>query len=182
MLNNKRTLLIAAALLSASGSANSAEIFYDVADFYTYSVQTSVWTTHFNPQPDHNNHQKLIGIERFGENFATQPVQSRVAALDNATPLIGLSFFQNSYSQSTIYAYAGFRQPLSTNRNTQIYAKITAGFIHGYRHEYQHKVPFNHFGISPAAVPSLGLQHKRFSADMIVFGASGIMINVGYSF
>ncbi|RUO26092.1 sn-glycerol-3-phosphate transporter [Aliidiomarina minuta] len=166
----------------ASGSARSAELFYDIADFYSYSVQTSVWTTHFNPQPEHNNHQELIGIERFGDNFATQPILDRTTLLKNATPLIGISFFQNSYSQSTVYAYAGFRQPLSANQRTHIYAKITAGFIHGYRHEFQHKVPFNHFGISPAAVPSVGLQHQRFNAEIILFGASGTMINVGYSF
>lgn len=182
MLSNKRTLLVTATLLSVSGSAKSAELFYDVADFYSYAIQASVWTTHFNPQPEHNNNQQLIGIERFGDNFATQPIQNRVALFESATPLLGLSLFQNSYSQSTIYAYAGFRQPISANQQTHIYAKITAGFIHGYRHEFQHKVPFNHFGISPAAIPSLGLQHQRFNAEIIMFGMSGIMINAGYSF
>lgn len=28
-------------------------------------VQTSLWTKHYHPEPDHNNHQKLLNLEYY---------------------------------------------------------------------------------------------------------------------
>jgi len=36
----------------------------DAADKGFWYLQTSVVTRHFSPDPEHNNHQDLIGLER----------------------------------------------------------------------------------------------------------------------
>lgn len=152
------------------------------ADGYRYNVSTSLWTTHFNPQPEHNNTQRFLGLERYGDNYVTAPLQARFSALQNAAPLLGLAHFSNSYSQATWYAYAGFGKTVWQRNELQASVKITAGFIHGYRNEFQYKIPFNSYGTSPAAVPSVNLRYRRLNGEAILFGASGLMLNIGYSF
>ena len=148
----------------------------------TYNVTTSLWTTHFSPRDEHNNTQRFIGFERHADNFVTNSVQNYVEALQRADPLLGIAHFQNSFDQSTIYAYAGFTKAVWERQELTARVKITAGFIHGYRGEYQHKIPFNHFGTAPAAIPSVTMQYHQFNTEVILFGASGLMVNVGYSF
>lgn len=152
------------------------------ADGYRYNLSTSLWTTHFNPRPEHNNTQKFLGLERYGDNYVTAPLQARFAPLESADPLLGIAHFSNSYSQATVYAYAGFNRTFWQRDELQASIKITAGFIHGYRNEFQTKIPFNSYGTSPAAVPSLSLRYRRLNGEAILFGASGIMLNIGYSF
>lgn len=151
-------------------------------DRYEYTLSVSLATTHFNPQPEHNNTQRFKGIERWGDNFVSQPLSERFSMLESAEPLVGLAHFQNSFHQSTLYAYAGYRYNVYQYQQLQLYSKITFGFIHGYRGEYQDKIPFNNLGTAPAAIPSVGLQYKRGHGELIFFGASGLMINIGLSF
>jgi hypothetical protein len=56
-------------------------------------AQTSVYTRHYSPDPEHNNHQDLIGIER---NQASGWV-------------FGGATFRNSFRQRSNYAYVGKR-------------------------------------------------------------------------
>jgi hypothetical protein len=147
-----------------------------------YTVQTSLWTTHFNNKPYHNNHQRLLGIERFGANVATDAIKDRISLFDSATPLAGATLFKNSFHQSTRYAYIGFRQPLIGDYQNNLYIKLTGGVMHGYRGEYRDKIPFNRFGTSVVAIPSAGIQLRRFTAETVLFGAAGVMVNVGYRF
>jgi hypothetical protein len=152
---------------------------YESTDFV---IQASLWTTHFNNKPYHNNEQRLLGIERLGENFITRPLQGRLVMLESATPLAGFTTFRNSFSQRTRYAYAGFRQSLIGNQDAHMYFKVTGGLMHGYRGEYRDKIPLNQFGTAAVAVPSIGFQFQRFNAETVVFGVAGVMLNVGYSF
>jgi len=147
-----------------------------------YAVQASVWTTHFNPQPYHNNNQRLLGVERFGDNFVTDPLTRHTSLFDAATPLAGATLFRNSFNQRSAYAYAGFRQPIVRSYRTEFYVKLTGGVIHGYRGEHRDKIPLNRFGTTIAVLPSLGAQHNRVNAEAVLFGAAGMMINVGFSF
>lgn len=151
-------------------------------DRYEYTLSTSLATTHFNPQPEHNNTQRFKGLERWGDNFVSQPLTERFPILENAEPLVGLAHFKNSFHQSTLYAYAGYRYNFYQYQQFQLFSKITFGFIHGYRGEYQHKIPFNRFGTAPAAIPSVGFQYKRGQGELVFFGASGLMLNIGVSF
>lgn len=149
---------------------------------YRYTLGTSLWTTHFNPQPEHNNTQRFLGVERHGSNFVTEPLQARFAALESADPMLGLAYFKNSYHQSTLFAYAGLSKAFWEHRAVTARIKVSAGFIHGYRNQFQYKVPLNNLGTSPAAIPSLTLHYRQFNTEMILFGTSGLMLNVGYSF
>ena len=63
----------------------------DDGDFWY--LQTSVYTRHFNPDPEHNNHQDLLGLE-----------YNRADGV-----LAGGATFRNSFSQRSNYAYLGKR-------------------------------------------------------------------------
>ncbi|WP_193072626.1 sn-glycerol-3-phosphate transporter [Pseudomonas sp. FME51] len=132
------------------------------AEPYWY-VQGSVWTTHFSPQPDHNNHQDLIGIERHREN----------------SYLWGAATFRHSFGGRSYYAYGGKRFDFS---GTPFNAKLTAGLMHGYKGEYRDKIPLNHFGIAPVVIPSVGASCGPVGVDLVLLGAAATMVNVGIKF
>lgn len=123
-------------------------------------IQTSLLTRHFNPKPEHNNHQKLIGIERNRDD----------------SYIWGGATFLNSFEQRSFYAYGGKRFDFS---GTPFYTKLTGGFIHGYKGEYRDKVPFNKFKIAPVILPSIGIKFSRIQADAILLGANALIVTVG---
>lgn len=123
-------------------------------------VQTSVWTSHFDPQPDHNNNQDLIGVERHRDD----------------SYLWGAATFRHSFGARSWYGYAGKRFEFE---GTPFNAKLTGGLLYGYRGEYRDKVPFNRFGIAPAVIPSVGVSYQRVGVDVLLLGAAAAMINVG---
>lgn len=131
----------------------------------TILLQTTVYTVHFNPSPDHVNHQDLIGIE--------------VERPDHW--LFGFGAFRNSFGQPAQYLYGGKRFHL-IGHNPELYAKLTAGLLHGYKGEYKDKIPFNHLGVAPAILPALGIQLDRFDAELVLFGLAGMTLTVGVSF
>nr|WP_285275554.1 sn-glycerol-3-phosphate transporter [Halopseudomonas bauzanensis] len=123
-------------------------------------IQGSVWTTHFDPQPDHNNNQDLIGLERHrGDSY-----------------LWGAATFRHSFGERSWYGYAGKRFEFA---GTPFNAKLTAGLLYGYRGEYRDKIPFNRFGVAPAVIPSVGVSYQRVGVDVVLLGAAAAMINVG---
>lgn len=129
-----------------------------------WQVQTSLWTTHFSPEPEHNNRQELLGVERqYSEDYW----------------LWGGATFRNSFRQRSLYAYGGREFPLL---ETPFYAKLTAGLLWGYRGEYRDKIPLNHLGVAPAILPAIGYRRQRIGAELVVFGVAGTMLNVGYRF
>ena len=127
-------------------------------------VSTSLYTRHFHPSPDHNNHQRLIGLERIRDDGR----------------LIGLAFFRNSFDQPSTMAFIGQRWD-STERLPGAYLKLIGGLLHGYKDEYRDKIPFNRFGIAPVVIPSVGWQFGRGALEMVLFGNSGVMWTVGYT-
>jgi hypothetical protein len=128
-------------------------------------LSTSVYTRHFHPSPDHNNHQRLLSAERIRDDGR----------------LIGLAFFRNSFDQPSTLAFVGQRWD-STERLPGAYLKLIGGFLHGYKGEYRDKIPFNRFGIAPVVIPSVGWQYGRGAIEMVLFGNSGVMWTVGYTF
>lgn len=126
-------------------------------------IQTSVWTTHFSPDPEHNNRQDLLGVERHYKNDW----------------LWGGATFRNSFSQRSVYAYVGRQLFLP---ETPFYAKLTAGVLWGYRGEYRDKIPLNHLGVAPAILPSVGVSWGSVGAELVMFGTAGTMLTVGYRF
>lgn len=124
-------------------------------------VQGSVWTKHFSPDPEHNNNQNLIGLERHRDD----------------SYLWGAATFRHSFGGRSHYGYVGKRFDFA---GTPFNAKLTAGLLHGYRGEYRDKIPFNRFGIAPAVIPSLGASYRRVGVDVVLLGTAATMVNVGF--
>lgn len=146
-------------------------------------LQTSVWTKHYNSNSDHNNHQKLMNVEYYFNDemkFLVKP--SKASWRDDVRWLVGGATFNNSYKQQSTYLYGGGRYDFTLNENTKVYAKLTAGLLHGYRGEYKDKIPLNSLGIAPAILPALGLQYRRVNLELVPFAAAGVMFNAGFYF
>jgi len=127
-----------------------------------FYFETSLYTKHFSSDPNHDNHQNLILVEwKITEQW-----------------LVGASFFDNSFGQSSQYVYGGFRfRPFDALQ--PLYFKISAGLVHGYTGEYKDKIPFNNSGIAPAIVPSMGYCINRFCSELVIFGSAGALITFG---
>lgn len=96
--------------------------------------------------------------------------------------LCGLALFRNSFGQPATYAYVGqawqglWGQPKLT-------AKVSAGLIYGYRNEFQHKIPFNDYGVAPAVIPSLSYDFTAHdSGQMMLLGTAGVLFAYGHRF
>lgn len=148
-------------------------------------LQTSVWTRHYSPEPDHNNNQDLIGLEwqapetlRFDWQHDGDAV-GRMPWLADVNWVAGVATFRNSFSQRSTYVYGGARYDLHTTANTRVYAKVSAGLLHGYRGEYRDKIPLNRFGVAPAILSAVGVEYRRMNIEVIPFGTAGMMLNLG---
>ena len=89
----------------------------------------------------------------------------------------GAAFFSNSFGQPSVYAYYGYKyaRPFGLQ---DWYWHVTAGLMYGYKEPYEHKVPFNYKGLSPAIVPSIGYQlNARAAVEMQVLGSAGLMFS-----
>lgn len=129
-------------------------------------VQTSLYTTHFRPKPEHTNNQRLISVELHTPDLW----------------FTGAARFKNSFDQDSLYLYAGRELTLWERDATRIRAKLSAGALHGYRGEFRDKIPFNRYGVAPAILPSVGVSWQRLETDLIVFGAAGLMLTAGWRF
>ena len=126
-------------------------------------AQTSVYTRHFSPDPEHNNNQDLIGIERH----------------DASNWLFGAATFRNSFRQRSYYAYAGKRFDSDTY---PVYLKLTGGLLEGYHGDYQDKIPLNRFGVAPVIIPSVGAYYGPVAAELVLLGFNAAMITTGLRF
>ena len=163
--------LIASTAAGADSSADSPDGNQPAASAWSapepwrtdrFYLATSLYTKHFYYNPDHDDHQNLIQGEW---NVTTQW-------------LAGLSLFNNSFGQPTQYLYGGYRfRPFDSVQ--PLYLKLTAGLVHGYKDQYQSKIPFNNAGVAPVIIPSLGYCVYRFCSEAIIFGAAGLMVTFG---
>lgn len=148
-------------LLVQSGCALASETPEQDEGFWY--IQTSVYTRHFSPDPEHNNNQDLIGLER------NEP----------SGWVYGAATFRNSFRQRSYYAYAGKR---FDHHDYPVYAKLTGGAIQGYRGEYRDKIPLNRYGIAPVIIPSIGAYVGPVAAELVLLGANAAMITTGLRF
>lgn len=125
-------------------------------------LQTSLYTRHFHPTPEHQNHNKLVNLERQRSDDW----------------LGGAAWFLNSFDQPTWYLYIG-RQWRPFDSMPNVHVKLTGGLIHGYKDQYKDKIPLNHWGTAPALLPSIGYSGKRFGTEVILFGTAGLMWTAG---
>lgn len=125
---------------------------------------TSIYTKHFEPDPDHVNHQKLLGIE---------------AHLTNNW-LFGLATFDNSFGQRSEYLYAGYQWPLFHSRHWHF--KLTGGLLYGYKEPFEDKIPLNGLGVAPAILPTLGFSYKFFIIEANLLGNAAVTVTAGITF
>ncbi len=156
------SMTLTAVLLGASGSIRAQAQSSEGAHGF-WVVQTSVYTRHFSPSPDHTNRQDLLGLER-----------NEASGL-----LYGGATFRNSFAQRSFYGYVGKR---FDSRRYPLYLKVTGGLLKGYKGRYRDKIPLNRQGIAPVIIPGAGVQLGVVSAEAVLLGASAAMINVGLRF
>jgi hypothetical protein len=129
-----------------------------------WRIQTSLYTKHFDPDPDHVNNQNLIGLEVGFEN----------------NWLAGAAFFQNSFGQDSQYIFMGKTWSLFSSKYW--YFKLTGGLLHGYKEPYEDKIPLNGLGIAPAILPALGFKYKMFLIEANLAGTAAMTITAGIAF
>lgn len=134
---------------------------WQIESWYTF---TTLYTNHFDSDPDHNNHQKLLGLEVWTQNRW----------------LFGFAAFDNSYNQNSQYLYAGYRWELFDS--PYWYAKVTGGLLHGYKGQYEDKIPLNGLGVAPVIVPTLGFRYRSWVTEVSLAGTAAVVVSAGFSF
>ena len=152
-----RFITMAGLLLIAVSNASALEIT-------EWRFQTSLYTKHWDPDPDHVNNSKLLNIE-----FET-----------GSRWIYGFAQFDNSFGQPSQYLYAGYSWPLL--KSEWAYFKLTGGLLNGYDEPFDEKIPFNDLGIAPAIIPTFGVKYKRVFSELQILGNSAITITAGFSF
>lgn len=132
-------------------------------------VGFSPYTEHFRNNPEYAKHTYLVDL-------GIQSQYDKVWGSD--ATLFGLAIFKNSYGQPSQYIYWGQQWDIKP----WLYAKVTAGLLHGYKGKYKTNIPFNDLGVAPAIIPSVGLRYGNFRVEGVVLGFSALMFNVGYTF
>ena len=132
-----------------------------------FYFQTSVYTVHFSSDPAHDNTQRLLNLEwRLNQRWL------------EGQWLVGAAVFDNSFGQNSEYIYGGLLwRPIESSQ--PFYLKLTAGVIHGYKGDYQNKIPYNSSGYAPGILPSMGYCYNRFCSELVLFGTAGLMLTVG---
>jgi len=150
-------LMFTGLLLMVAANANALDI-------KEWRFQTSLYTKHWDSDPEHVNHSKLLNLEIETTNRW----------------IYGFGYFDNSFGQPSQYLYAGYSWPLL--RTDWAYFKLTGGLLHGYKEPYEDKIPLNGLGIAPAIIPTFGLRYKRVFTELQILGTAAITVTAGFSF
>jgi hypothetical protein len=134
---------------------------WKVDEWYLF---TSLYTKHWDDDPDHVNNQNLLGFEAHMKN----------------NWLFGLALFDNSFGQNSQFLYAGYMWDLFGSEH--FYFKLTGGLLHGYKEPYEDKIPLNGLGVAPAILPTFGFQYKFFVTEVNIAGTAAITITAGIAF
>jgi hypothetical protein len=129
-----------------------------------WSLRFSLYTKHFDPDPDHVNRQKLIAPELVFENGY----------------LAGVAVFDNSFGQNSQFVYMGKAWPIFKSKHW--YVKLMGGLLHGYKEPYEDKIPLNGLGVAPAILPALGFKYKRVMVEANLAGLAAMTITAGVRF
>lgn len=133
------------------------------------SIAVSPYTEHFRNNPEYAKHTYLVDLG----------IQSKYDTVWGADrTLFGLAIFKNSYGQPSQYIYWGQEWDIKP----WLYAKVTAGLLHGYKDKYKNNIPFNGLGVAPGIIPSVGVRYGNVRVEGIVLGFSALMFTVGYTF
>jgi hypothetical protein len=157
-------LVITCSLPAQAEEAGPVETVDNPWSIDGWSIQTSIYTKHFDPEPDHVNDQNLIGVEA---HFRNQW-------------LGGLAVFDNSFGQPSQFLYMGRSWRLFGSEYWHF--KLMGGLLHGYKEPYEDKIPLNQLGVAPAIVPALGFRYKWFIAEANLGGLAVVTVTAGVRF
>lgn len=155
------TVCIVMACASAAASETDGQRDGPIAG---WTFQTSVYTQHFDPDPEHNNDQNMLAVE----------------ALLSDGWLVGLATFDNSFDQPSQLAYAGKSWRLG--QSELWYLKLTGGLLHGYKDPYEDKIPLNDLGVAPVIIPAVGIRYGSWIAEMSLGGLAVVAFTTGVRF
>lgn len=151
---------VALALSIACGTARG-DVF---TEGDSLMLQFGPYVYHLHYDPKHNDHPSLFGLE--------WESRSRLE--------LGAVWFLNSFYQPSEYAYVGKRWFLYNPKdNDGLYVKLTAGPLYGYKGQYADNIPFNHNGLGVVAIPGIGYQYERASAQFVLLGTNGFLVTFG---
>ena len=131
-----------------------------------FYFQFAYYTWHFHYDPDHQQSYLFDMEYRFDKYWL------------EGQWIAGLSLFQNSFGQFSQYAY-GALQWRPWQEYPKAYVKVSAGLLHGYSGEYRDKIPFNHYEVAPAIIPSVGYCWSRYCGEFVLLGANAALFTVG---
>lgn len=158
---------VAAPAAPASADGRNADTWLRDGDRIYFSY--SPYVEHFRNNPEYVDRTHLVDL-------GIETKYDTVWGADRT--LFGVSVFKNSYGQPSQYLYWGQKWDMKP----WLYAKVTAGLLHGYKGKYKNNIPFNDLGVAPAIIPAIGVQYKDVRAEAIVLGFSALMFTVGYRF
>jgi len=162
----KRSLVACFCLLLSSSPLLAEDDMVESSDWSisSWTFMTSLYTRHFDDDPDHVNDQNLISAEAQFNNGWTA----------------GLALFDNSFGQNSQFLYMG--------RNWQIrdsdlwYVALRGGLLHGYKEPYEDKIPLNGLGVAPAILPALGFKYRFFVTEVQFAGTAAVVWTAGFHF
>ena len=167
MIPNPTTRLITAfALVLVSCSLMADEFIVENSGWSItdWTLMTSGYTWHFDPEPYHENHQNLFAVE---------------AGFSNRW-ILGASSFDNSYGQNSQFLYLG--RKWQVRQSNHWYVKLRGGLLHGYKEPYEDKIPLNGLGVAPAIIPALGFQYRNFVSEINFAGTAAVTFTFGFQF
>ncbi len=138
-----------------------------------FRISYSPRAFHFNSSPDHVDYNHLVSAELLTQRWTFWRADRS---------LVGLALFDNSFGQFSQYAYFGQEWDLRQFAGGRFFANVTAGLLHGYKGEFEDKIPLNQWGVAPAIVPTLGWRTGRLSVTVALLGASAVMVGGGWTF
>lgn len=131
------------------------------------------WAYHFSQSDEHVRFNHLLGAEL---------LSTRWTFWGAARSLAGFALFDNSFGQFSQYVWFGQEWDWRRFAGGDVFVNVTAGLLHGYKDEYQDKIPFNSAGIAPVIIPSLGIRWGRFSLQATVLGTNGFLFGGSWVF
>ena len=116
--------------------------------------------SHINPKPEHTNKPIILSYDRFysDSNF------------------YGLALFNNSFGQFSQYIYKGHK---FESRFDNIHYELSYGILHGYKDEYQDRIPINtREGFGIGAIPSIiYTKDKNQIFGISLMGGAGLIFS-----
>lgn len=148
--------------------ASYAESYSNQITDTSITIQTSIYSRHWNNNNRYNNNQNLFGLEY-------QRLNKKI---------LGIALFQNSFNQSCYYVYTGKKYHLrNIAPEFKVYGKLTTGIVHGYDDENgRYEGSLNELKTFPAIVPGIELEYKAFTVSLIIYSNAGYMFTSGIKF